>query len=314
MQPQFRVVVWGEFPHATDDPMAHAELFVYVNGRILPRGEALVSAFDRGLLYGDGIFETMRAYQGVIFRLDYHVRRLRESAGELRIPLPVPDGELADAAQELVRRNGLQEAYVRITLTRGLHAGSLALDTQQPPTLLIDCRPITPPSPENNRQGISLGASRYLRHRSSRMARHKTLSYLDNLLILDEARAGGSRDAIILADNGLVCECATANIFLILDDEVRTPTAKLPLLNGITRQVVLELCRKLELKVLEDKFDLDDVIDADEVFITNSIIEVLPVGEVTARTIGCCPGPVTERIRQAYADEVRRFVAEFRTR
>jgi len=294
--------------------MTHAEPFVYLNGRIVPRGEALVDAFDRGLLYGDGLFETMRAYEGVIFRLDYHVRRLQDSAAELRIPLFVPDYVIADAAQELVSRNNLQEAYVRITLTRGSHIGPLVPVTQQPSTLLIDCRPLAAYPAECYRPGIALASCGSFRHRSSRIARHKTLSYLENLLILDEAQAAGAREAIILTDDGRVCECATANIFWVTGGVVRTPSTALPLLGGITRSVVIDLCRKLSLAVSEGEYGLEDVCTADEVFVTNSIMEAMPVAEVAGHRIHQCPGSVTERIRQAYADEVRRFVTEFRTR
>jgi len=293
--------------------MSHPESFIWLNGRIIPRGDARVSAFDRGLLYGDGLFETMRAYDGVIFRLSDHLRRLSSSTDELLIPMPIPPGEIANAAQDLVHRNGLQDAYVRITLTRGAHTGSLALDTQQAATLIIDCRPLTPSPAECYRQGISLAVSSCLRDRSSRIARHKTLSYLENLLVLDEARSADSRDAVILTDDGCICECATANIFLVAGGEVRTPPVRLPLLNGITRQVVLEVCRKLGLAASESEFRMEDVREADEVFITNSIVEMMPVRQVAAHPVMRCPGTVTERIRRAYADEVRRFVAEFRS-
>jgi len=293
--------------------MSQAEPFIYLNGRIVRRGEACVSAFDRGLLYGDGIFETMRAYEGVIFRLNDHLRRLNNSADELRIPMPIPPDEIANAAQDLVTRNSLQDAYVRITLTRGPHTGSLVLDTQQTATLLIDCRPLVPYPAKYYRQGISLALSICLRERSSSIARHKTLSYLENLIALDDARGLGALDAIILTDDGFVCECATANIFWVTGGGVRTPSAKLPLLNGITRRVVLESCRKLGLAASESEFRMEDVREADEVFVTNSIMEVMPVADVAMQKIRQCPGPVTERIRQAYADEVGRSVAEFRT-
>ena len=287
--------------------------YVFLNGRILPRAEAAVSAFDRGLLYGDGIFETMRAYETAdgrpgVFRLDDHLHRMRSSADELRIDLPLSSERIAEAVKELIELNRLANAYVRISLTRGCHTGSLALDTGRPPTLLIDCRPLHAYPEEWYADGIGLATAESRRSRSALAPRHKSLSYIENLLILDRARQRGSNEALILTEDGFVCEGATSNIFWVDSGVVRTPSEEANQLSGITRAVVIEICSRLGVRVEEGLFPPSRVAAAEEAFITNSIMEVMPVAEVDGKRLKSCPGELTTVLRQEYAGEVRRYL------
>lgn len=288
------------------------EGYVYLNGELVPRAEAMVSAFDRGLLYGDGVFETMRAYEGnsgggVIFRLEDHLRRLAESAKALRIELPMPVKHLADAARKLLEANRLPNAYLRITLTRGPHQGTLALDTDQPATLLIDCRPLHTYPDEWYAGGIKLITSESRRSRSAMAPRHKCLSYIENLLILDKVRAAGAQEAVVLTDDGCVCEGATSNIFWATGDSAFTPSAEANLLCGITREVVIEICNRLGLPLEEGLFEAGALTGADEVFVTNSVMEIMPVAEIDGMRIPHCPGDLTCRLMHEYLAEVRRY-------
>ena len=289
------------------------EGYVYLDGELLPRAQATVSAFDRGLLYGDGIFETMRAYEGdngggVIFRLEDHLRRLGESAKALRIELPAPVKDLADAARRLLEANRLPNAYLRVTLTRGPHQGALALDTGQPGTLLIDCRPLHAYPDEWYAGGIKLITSESTRSRSAMAPRHKCLSYIENLLILDKVRAAGAQEAVVLTDDGCVCEGATSNIFWATEDGAFTPSPEANLLCGITRAVVIEICNRLGLPLEEGLFEAGALTRADEVFVTNSIMEIMPVAEIDGVRIARCPGDLTCRLMHEYAAEVRRYL------
>ena len=285
----------------------------YVNGSYVDRDHAVVSAFDRGLLYGDGIFETMRSYEGAIFRLHEHMERLSASAAELRLPLPVPAREIARIANDLITRNGLLNAYVRVTLTRGQHTGSLVLDTDQLATLVIDCRPVVPYPAEWYERGIALGIAKPRRGRSLIAPRHKSLSYMENLLILDDARGAGMQEALVLTDDGCVCECATANVFWSYERHICTPATDTNLLNGVTRATVIELCRRIGLDVTEAQFTIEQLYAADEAFITNSIMEVMPVREVGGRGMKQCPGEMTAELIKEYSREVERCAARFRT-
>jgi len=287
-----------------------SDSYVFLNDQILPRDMAKVSAFDRGFLYGDGIFETMRSYRGVLFGLDDHLRRLYESAQQLRINITPPREDLAEAARELLRINRLHDAYVRISLTRGQHAGSLAVDTGQSPTLLIDCRPVRAYPEGWYTNGVRIITSVSRRSRSALAPRHKCLSYIENILILNQARAEDAQEALILTDDGYVCEGATSNIFWTAAGNIYTPSPETNLLCGITRAVVIEICTRLGLQINEGLFAPDELARADEVFITNSIMEIMPVAAIDGGTVRQCPGEMATMLREEYAAEVKRCVEE----
>jgi branched-chain amino acid aminotransferase len=254
---------------------------VYLNGRLVDERRAVVSALDRGLLYGDGLFETMRAYGGRVFRLDQHLARMARSAKALRIPFDVKP----DAVTKLLRANGLADAYVRITLTRGVHGGDLGLDTGARPTQIIQARAFHAYPPRLYRRGMKVALADAVRPSRSAAGRHKTLSYIENLLARDAAKGRGFDETLFLDDRGFVAECATSNLFWAKKGTLFTPAASMNILPGITRAAVIEIARADGVKVKEGRFRLAELKRADEVFLTNSLMEVMPVREVAGKRI-----------------------------
>jgi branched-chain amino acid aminotransferase len=277
----------------------------YINGKFIPEEEARVSVLDRGFLYGDGLFETMRAYHGQAFRIDDHLERLYRSCRELKLPLKIKREELKGAIGDLLEKNDLTEAYLRLTLTRGLHTGSLSFDTCSSPTLVITARELYPYPPSYYRNGIRAIVASIRQNSFSPLSGHKSLSYLAYLLASEEARARDASEAILLNSKAEVTEGATSNIFLIFYGEVFTPPENAPLLPGITRKAVIEILPRLDLNcnissILEKKLE-----EAEEVFITNSLMEVMPVTSIDGRKVGGgMPGPITHSIARAYRELV----------
>jgi len=275
---------------------------VYLNGSFVDAQEAAVSAFDRGLLYGDGLFETMRAYRGRVFRIGDHVQRMTNSARALRIPLNTEPSEIDGVVRELLEMNGLGDAYVRMTLTRGVHTGDLGLDTGQDPTFLVTTREYHGYSERLYSHGMRLTLAAAVRHSASPLGRHKTLNYLENLFARDAAKSAGFDEILFFDENGCVVECATSNVFFVRNGDVCTPSAEMNLLPGITRSVVMELARWSGRKVLERKWPFEELQQADEVFLTNSLMEIMPVSEVAGAKIGGgTPGEVTRQLAAEYS-------------
>ncbi len=279
--------------------------YAYINGKFVPEEEARVSVFDRGFLYGDGLFETIRAYHRRAFRIDDHLERLYRSCRELKIPLKMERKELKGAIGELLKKNDLSEAYLRLTLTRGLHGGSLNFDTCSPPTLVITARELNPYPSSYYQKGIRAIIASIRQNSFSPLSSHKSLSYLTYLMAREEARGRDASEAILLNSKAEVTEGATSNIFLILNGEVFTPPEQAPLLPGITRKTVIEILPRLDLNcricsILEQRLK-----EAEEVFITNSLMEVMPVTSIDARKVGDgMPGLITRSIARAYRELV----------
>ena len=280
---------------------------VYLNGKFVDEKKALVSALDRGFLYGDGLFETMRAYSGRVFRLREHLRRLADSARALRIARAVPRAELEAAVARLLAVNGLGDAYVRITLSRGRHTGELGLDTGETPTLVMNAREYHGYPGELYARGMRLTLAESVRDTKSSVGRLKTLNYLENLIERDAAKRSGFDETLFLDETGFVVECATSNIFFVRDGDLFTPSAEMNLLCGITRAVVMELAAAGGRKVVEGRWRLEELRRSSEVFLTNSLMEIMPVREVAGLSIGgTVPGDVTRSLAAGY----RRLVAQ----
>ena len=275
--------------------------YVFLNGEIVAEEAARVASGDRGLLLGDGLFESLRAYRGKVFRLAAHLARLRASADFLRLSVPCADERIAGSISELIRLNACAEAYVRITLTRGASARGLRLDGQGPATLLIHVRPIAPYPAEQYRHGAKLILSTVRQNSANPLARHKTLSYLLYLLARQEATDAGANGALLLNELGQVAEESAANIFLAREGKLITPPAHCGLLPGIARAVVMELARAQGIALEERPAPAAELFDAEELFLTNSLMEVMPVRQVDRRALPHkAPGPVTARLMQAY--------------
>ena len=279
---------------------------IYLNGRLIPRSKAKLSPFDHGFLYGYGLFETMRAYQGRIFRFDRHLARLRRSAQSLGLThsiLHVVEGKqfLETACMTTLEANKLKDARLRLTISAG--EGDMMPDpgTCSSPTVLVTAQNIVPLPQEKYESGFKAALSSLRRNSQSPLSRLKSTCYLENILARVAARAAGCDEAILLNEKGYLAEGSTTNIFLASNEELITPSLESGVLSGITREVVLEIARAANIKTLERQVELKELIEADETFITNSILELMPLTWFEDKPIGTGkPGPLTEELLAAY--------------
>ena len=275
--------------------------WVYINGKMQPKEAATVSVFDHGFIYGDGVFEGVAVVSGGIFMLDAHIDRLVESARYLAIASPRRDALVA-AAVETMARNELRDGYLRIVLTRGSGpVGIRNMHQLSGPTLVM----MTQQEGRERRkaayeQGLKATLSALRRIPAQSLdAKAKTCNYVNNILAYLEAQAAGADTAIMQDIEGYLAECYAANIFLVKDGVVRTPALG-SILNGITRQTVLQLCDDLGLACDETRLTTHDLFCADEVFETGSLAELKPICSVSGRTIGSgVPGPITRQLHRA---------------
>ena len=267
---------------------------VWLNGDLLQAEEAKISVLDRGFTLGDGLFETMRAYGGRIFRLHEHLLRLERSAG--RIGLPLPSG-LAEAVRETVSANGISEAAVRLTVSRGSAPPGLEPPESVEPTCVITARP-APEPPASVRAGIASG--RLNEHAMT--AGLKLLGYLNFIVALREARSAGYDDALLLDTAGHLAEGAASNLFVVAGGVLRTPPLDCGVLPGITRAAVLEIGTRLDRPVSEESLEPAILDTAEEAFMTSTLREVVPLVALDGRAVGKgVPGPITRRIQEVYA-------------
>jgi branched-chain amino acid aminotransferase len=272
-------------------------LVVYIDGAYVPKEQASVSVYDHGLLYGDGIFEGIRAYNGRVFKLDEHLRRLKVSAQFLHLELPLSLGDLREAILETLRRNELRDGYVRVLVTRG--KGDLGLDPRKcaRPMLVIIADSIQLFPPEVYEQGVELATASMRRPPPDVFpAQAKSLNYLNSILAKMEAIRQGFDEAIMLSTDGYVAECTGDNIFLVRAGGLVTPPPYASILEGVTRNTVIQAASQMEVPVHERLFTLVDVYSADECFLTGTAAEMVPVVKVDGRTIADGrPGPMTMR-------------------
>jgi len=272
---------------------------VYLNGCLMPLSQASISVLDYGFLYGFGLFETMRAYGGQVFRLDSHLNRLVRSAEVLGLSIGVTD--LKDAVMATLQANQLSDARIRITVSIG--EGSMVPDpsTCQQPTVLILVGDYHPYPEQIYQKGFRAVVSSIRRNSQSPLSRLKSANYLENMLAKQEARAAGVDDALCLNEKGLLAEASMSNIFLVNDGILRTPTEDSGILSGITREVVLELASQLGISTFEQDIRLDELSQTQEAFLTNSLIEIMPLTEIDGKPVGSGrPGPVTQRLMADY--------------
>jgi branched-chain amino acid aminotransferase len=279
---------------------------IYLNGRLIPRSKAKLSPLDHGFLYGYGLFETMRAYQGHIFRLDHHLDRLRRSAQSLGLThniLNVVEGKqsLEAVCMETLEANKLKDARLRLTVSAG--EGDMTPDpsTCSNPTVLITARNLVPPLPEKYEPGFKAALSSLRRNSQSPLSRLKSTCYIENILARMAARAVGCDEAILLNEQGYLAEGSTTNIFLVSNGELITPSLESGVLPGITREAVLEIARVSNIKTMERQVDLKELIEAEEAFITNSILELMPLTWFEGKPIGTGkPDQLTKELLAAY--------------
>jgi len=280
------------------------EEIVYLNGSLLPVSQARLSPSDYGFLYGYGLFETMRAYSGRIFRVEKHLARLSRSAKLLGIDLRSDIPDLEKALYNTLQANNLSNARIRLTLSGG--EGEPVPDLlPQNPTVIIVARRYTPYPPQVYQQGFKAIVSRIRRNTQSPASVIKSLNYLDNLLARRETKLAGADEAILLNEQGFLAEGSMSNIFLVSDNTLLTPSEDSGILPGITREVILELAPSMDMKTIERKITLKELLQADEAFFTNSLIEIMPLTQVDEQNVGLGrAGAVTQRLIAAYKELV----------
>lgn len=272
---------------------------VYLNGSLIPRSQARISPLDYGFLYGFGLFETMRAYEGRVFRLDRHLNRLARSAEVLGLPLPLTD--LRSAVMATIQANQLGDARVRIAVSIG--EGGMVPDpsTCDQPTVLILAGHYQPYPEQVYEKGFRAIVSSIRRNSQSPLSRLKSANYLESMLARQEARAAGVDEALCLNEKGLLAEASMSNVFLVTNGTLSTPGPGSGILPGITREAILELASSLAISTLEDDIRLEELSQAQEAFLSNSLIEVMPLTEIDGKAVGSGrPGPFTRRLAAAY--------------
>ena len=279
------------------------ELLVYIDGKFYPKSEAKISVYDHGLLYGDGVFEGIRAYNGVVFHLKAHIDRLYKSAHPIFLKIPLTKEQLTEAVLETLRKSNLTNAYIRLVVTRGV--GDLGLDPRKCPkaTIIIITEPLLQlHSTEKVENGINTIIT-WVKRNPVDTATHemKSLNYLNSILGKIEANNTGADEAICLDKTGYVCEGVGENIFIVRDGKLLTPPLSSGALDGITRALIIRLAKKLGIEVTERNITPNELFTADEAFFTGTAAEVAPIREVNKRVIGAGkPGPVTKRIMQEF--------------
>ena len=279
------------------------KLLIYIDSKFYPKSEAKISVYDHVLLYGDGVFEGIRAYNGIVFKLKEHIDRLYKSAHPIFLKIPLTKEQLTEAVLETLRKNNLTNAYIRLVVTRGV--GDLGLDPRKCPkaTIIIITEPqLQLHSPEKLENGISTVIT-WVRRNSVDSATHemKSLNYLNSILGKIEANNISADEAICLDKTGYVCEGVGENIFIVRDGKLSTPPTSSGALDGITRTLIIRLAKKLGIEVTESNITPNELFTADEAFFTGTAAEVAPISKVNNRVIGSGKlGPVTKRIMQEF--------------
>ncbi len=275
---------------------------IYITGKLVPQEDAKISVYDHGLLYGDGVFEGLRSYSGKVFRLAEHVERLYNSAKAIWLTIPMSQQEMCTAINETVRANNIVDGYVRAVVTRG--AGSLGLDPNKcsNPQVIIIADVISLYPPELYQKGLEIVTVSVMRtHPAALNPRIKSLNYLNNILAKIEGLQAGCIEALMLNHKGEISECTGDNIFLVRKGVLYTPPIDAGILEGVTRQAVIDLAQQADIEVREIPLTKHDVYIADEVFLTGTAAEVVPVVKVDSRAIGSGkPGPMTLDLNQRF--------------
>jgi branched-chain amino acid aminotransferase len=277
---------------------------IYIDGGFYSESEAKISVFDHGLLYGDGVFEGIRFYNGKVFRLEEHMDRLYKSAAAIGLSIPLDSSALTEALLETVRRNELTDGYIRLVVTRG--KGDLGLSPWNcpKPTIIIIAAKITLYPQESYEKGLKVVtcATRRIAHGAlSPMV--KSLNYLNNIMAKIEASHAGAGEGLMLNEQGLVAECTGDNIFVVSGGKITTPPISSGALAGVTRAVAIQIAGELGLEVSEPQMTRYDIYTADECFLTGTAAEIIPAVELDNRPIGNGkPGPITRRLIERFRE------------
>jgi branched-subunit amino acid aminotransferase/4-amino-4-deoxychorismate lyase len=287
-------------------------MWIAVNGRICDSAAPCLKATDRGFMLGDGLFESLRSYGGMIPFWDLHCKRLCRGMARMGFsPDGIPFDTMEGMAHELMARNGLSDAYIRLTVSRGDDIPELVPPWGEgSPTWVLSVRPLPAHVNAHPGSGISAVISSLVRHGSSFIARFKTIDYLDLILAKREAHEAGAKEVVLLDERGYVAEAATANIFWVTGGVLRTPTLDLPILPGITREKVLEMAVHMGIRSEEGAFPLSSLLECTEAFLTNSLQGIIPLVRINGGNVGDGgAGPITRRLQSGYNDLLKRVMA-----
>lgn len=274
---------------------------IYIDGKFFEKEDAKISVYDHGLLYGDGVFEGIRVYEGVVFKLKEHIDRLYDSADSLALKIPMTKDEMEDVVVETLKINDLKDAYIRLVVTRGV--GDLGLDPRKCKIATIFCI-AEPMKPLLGEDGIKVITSSIRRLPVDVLnPAVKSLNYLNSILAKIQANYAGVQEAFLLDSEGYVAEGTGDNVFVIKNGVIKTPPLSSSVLKGITRDTVVDLAREAGYKILEDKMTLHDLFVADEIFITGTAAELIHVVEIDGRVINEGKlGPVTKDLSQKFKE------------
>ncbi|ADI25141.1 MULTISPECIES: aminodeoxychorismate lyase [unclassified Geobacillus] len=272
-------------------------MYVYINGAVVPREEAQLSAFDHGFLYGLGLFETFRTYSGHPFLLDDHLARLNKGLSELHIERQFGRAEVVAIIEQLLEANGLRDAYVRFNVSAGVGDLGLPIERYRNPTVIVYMKPLPPPVPPEGKEGVVLAARRNSPEGNERLKSHH---YLNNMIGKWELGHRPHAEGIFLNSDGAVAEGIVSNIFWVKDGIVYTPAPAVGILNGITRQFIIALLKQLRIPVEEGVYPLSHLLQADEAFITNSVQEIVPLCRIGHCVYQGKNGPVVRALQHHY--------------
>src|SRR4030066_942863 len=271
---------------------------IFINGSLVPQDEAKVSVLDRGFLYGDGVFETLRSYSGKIFHPDEHVIRLFKSADSIYLRHPFTDDYIKDSLYQTVRGNNLKDAYLRLTITRGQSSPGLDIEGCSDPTITIIAREFSGNPEALYRRGISAAIANTRRIPASALNPEiKSVNFLNNIMARVEAREADASEAFMLSTEGYVAGGTVSSIFIVKEGVIKTPPTSVGILNGVTRSLVIGIAQENNIPLTEQPFQSDELYSADECFVTSTLYEVMPVTSINNRPVGDgLPGGLTQNI------------------
>ncbi len=282
---------------------------IYLNNKVLPKKKALISVFDHGFLYGDGIYETLMAYQGVVFKLDEHMERLFRSASLIGLSIPKTSVALKKAVYETLKANRQKDAVIRISISRGEGPTGLNPALCSNPTLVIMSGQFKSYPQGHYKRGVKVAIADTRRNYYRAIdPRIKSLNFLNNILAKREAIEQNAYEALMLNYRGYIAEGTISNVFFVKDGVLFTPDVKVGILDGITRRVIINIAKELKIKIREGSFRPADLYRADEVFISNTTMEAMPVREVNDTKVAVSPGKITKMIHKAYKKKVAEYI------
>ena len=282
---------------------------IYLNNKLVPVAKAMVSVYDHGFLYGDGIYETLRAYKGTVFKLAEHIERLFHSASMIGLVVPMDSRAIEKAVYETLKANKHEEAYIRITISRGEGPLGLNPDLCLKPTFVIMVKEFSAYPVRYYKRGVKVAVVNTRRNYNRAVdPAIKSLNFLNNVLAKIEAKKLGAYEAIMLNYRGYVAEGTISNVFFIRDRVLCTPAMSVGILGGITRSIILDIAKELKIEINEGRFRQKDLYNAEEIFISNTTMEIMPVSEVDDTIISNSPGKITGMLHKAYRKKVAGYL------